>query len=889
VNLRSYLKEIETYIEQNQNDQAIAHSLNILKKYPYLVDGLRLLGQAYLESKNYAESIDCFEKVVSIVPDDFVSHVAFSSIKEEDRDLDAAIFHMELAFDSQPSNIVVQEELKRLIGKRDGSAPEKISLTRGALVRMYAKGELYQQAINEINASLLLNPQRTDLKILLAEMHLKSNAAVQAAEICNQIVETYPFCLVPNQILYQIYLDNGLTENSKSVLDRLIAVNPYYSWIEPLSLSVEDVPDEKVDVEKIEYTSAFSSSSFVNLDRTSNGNLSTDVPLNGFTIEDTTSVSPELMDEILTQGGPFTSEDSDFDSEAIGAGPAPIEDSPETPLPDFMKQAGWQTSTNPDVGPPADYYESQEKEAQKTELPEWLKVKASEEFIVNSSISNVLSEMVPDANDPPSVNVPVVEEGNHSTQSNDNQPANSEVTMSDNNTPANESKDENSDWMAQFFDEAKSNQQEPESEKDLPEWLNNLGQEETDTKPEESKPDWLNTLDADIVEKKDDTQKSSDLDAILSDLASQSQDDTLTPIDISEGVESDVPNLDADDISLRLDDLTQIKPSFPPTDVPETNTPSATVGQQDIQSKDHVDYSMHSADVEEDDNQIPDWVKTVLSGPEKSEIPSTETDSPLTETENFVPEPSIVITEKELEVSDETGDEGAISASTSEELLGWLKEISPEQGVSDEDDDTGELFQNEFEPSASESVDEAIEGLAVSPSEADLVDSSVEVSSDIQEEEIPSEVSPLFEDAEETLPLSSISLSEEPLSELDSDSIPQNDVPEDLVSETISPVEIDTQEVAPIKIENAPDEFLQLVDLIKNNQFNDALNHHLLSSPSENDQLKILDAIQELKPERESDFEFMQFFGDVLAKANRFDEALEVYTRAEELLNQNQE
>ena len=889
MNLRSYLKEIETYIEQNNNDQAIAHSLNILKKYPNLVDGLRLLGQAYLESKKYAESVDCFEKVISIVPDDFVSHVAFSSIKEEDRDLDAAIFHMEVAFDSQPSNIVVQEELKRLIGKRDGSAPEKISLTRGALVRMYAKGELYQQAINEINAALSQNPQRTDLKILLAEMHLKSNASVQAAEISNQIVETYPFCLVPNQILYQIYLDNGLTENSKSVLDRLIAINPYYSWIEPLSLSVEDVPDEKVDVEKIEYTSAFSSSSFANLDRTSNGHRSTDVTFDSLTNENTSSVSPDLTDELLIPGGPFTSEHSNFDSEDIGAVPAPIEDSPETPLPVFMKQAGWQTSTNPDVGPPADYYESQENEAQKTELPEWLKVKASEEFIVNSSISNVLSEMLPEENDPPSVNAPVVEEGNHSTQSNDNQPANSEVTMSDNNSPANDPKDENSDWMAQFFDEAKSNQQEPESEKDLPEWLNNLGQEETDTKPEESIPDWLNTLDADIVEKKDDTHKSSDLDAILSDLASQSQDDTLTPIDISEGVESDVPTLDADDISLRLDDLTQIKPSFPPTDVPETNTPSATVGQQDIQSEDHVDYSMHSADVEEDDNQIPDWVKTVLSGPEKSEIPSTETDSPITETENFVPEPSVAITEKELEVSDETGDEGAISASTSEELLDWLKEISPEQGLSEEADGTEEHFQNDFEPSTSESVDEAIERLAVNPPEADLVDSSVDIASDIQEEEIPSEVSPLIDDAEETLPLSSISLSDEPLSDLDSYSIPQNDVPEDLVSETISPVEIDTQEVAPITIENAPDEFLQLVDLIKNNQFIDALNHHLLSSPSENEQLKILDVIQELKPERESDFEFMQFFGDVLAKANRFDEALEAYTRAEELLNRNQE
>ncbi len=201
------------------------------------------------------------------MPDDFVSHVAFSSIKEEERDLDSAIYHMELAFDSQPSNIIVQEELKRLIGKRDGSAPEKISLSRGALVRMYAKGELFQQAINEINAALSTNPERVDLKILLAEMLVKSNAPVQAAEICNQIVETLPFCLVANQILYQIYLENGLPENSKSVLERLASIDPYYTWIVPLSTAVEDVPDEKIEIERIEYTSAFSTANFDSWDR----------------------------------------------------------------------------------------------------------------------------------------------------------------------------------------------------------------------------------------------------------------------------------------------------------------------------------------------------------------------------------------------------------------------------------------------------------------------------------------------------------------------------------------------------------------------------------------------------------------------------------------------
>lgn len=890
VNLRSYINEIESYIEQNQNDQVIAHSLNILDKYPNYVDALRLLGQAFLETKKYPEAVECFEKVVSIIPDDFVTHVAFSAIKEEERDLDGAIFHMELAFDSQPSNIVVQEELKRLIGKRDGSSPEKINLSRGALVRMYAKGELYQQAINEINAALSTNPQRTDLKIILAEMFVKSNSAVQAAEVCNQVLETLPYCLVPNQILYQIYLDNGLTENSKSVLERLVAVNPYFSWIEPLASSVEDVPDEKIEIEKIDYTSAFSTSIVDNWNIPVIDNLSTDSTLDSLVNVHTTDIPSELMDEILVPGSPFTSEYSDLHSDSSGDNSAQTKDSSVNPLPDFMKQAGWQTSTNPEIGPPADYYDSSEEEPQKTELPDWLKVKASEEFIVNSSISNALNEMAPDVNDLSSDAVPFSLDENNNTRSNVNLPANSEVTMSDDNSPVLDPKDENSDWMAQFFDETKNNQQEPGSEKDLPDWLNNLGQEETDTKPEESLPEWLNTLDSDIVEKNEDTQKSSDLDAILSELASQSQEDSLTPGDITEGTETDDSTLDAEDISTRLDSFTLNKPSFSLDDSPETYSSIESVEQQDMQRKDQDNYSLPSVEAEEDDNQIPDWVKTVLSTPEISDLPSADTESPITESEIFTPETSVSISETETETPVDSVSEGAISASTSEELLGWLKEISPDQGLSDETEVTVEHLQNEFEPSVSESVDEALEQFTViSTSKTDSGDALSDIPYVTQEEEISTAVSPLTEDIEEILADSPISITDESIAELISDSIPQAEVTTDLISENLPSSEIEAQETTPEQFDNSADELAQLVELIKNNQFEDAIHHDLLSSTQENDLERILDALQAIKSERESNFEFMQFLGDVLAKSNRFDEALEVYNRAEELLTRNQE
>ncbi len=57
----------------------------------------------------------------------------------------------------------IQDELRRLYGRRDGVEPPKLRLTRGALVRMYARGDLYRQAIAEAKAALAEDNQRIDI------------------------------------------------------------------------------------------------------------------------------------------------------------------------------------------------------------------------------------------------------------------------------------------------------------------------------------------------------------------------------------------------------------------------------------------------------------------------------------------------------------------------------------------------------------------------------------------------------------------------------------------------------------------------------------------------------------------------------------------------------
>ena len=102
VPLRSYLREIEAAIEEGQTDEAVQHCRHVLKVFPKHIDTYRLLGKAFLEAQRYGSAADIFQRVLSAIPDDFVSHVGMSIIREDEGNLDTSLWHMERAFEVQP-------------------------------------------------------------------------------------------------------------------------------------------------------------------------------------------------------------------------------------------------------------------------------------------------------------------------------------------------------------------------------------------------------------------------------------------------------------------------------------------------------------------------------------------------------------------------------------------------------------------------------------------------------------------------------------------------------------------------------------------------------------------------------------------------------------------
>ena len=329
--LRNYLREIDELIERELYDEAIAHCRHILEDFPKHIDTYRALGKTFLEAKRYSDAADILQRVLSSLPADFIANLGMSIIREDEGNLDDAIWHMERAFEIQPSNSTIQAEMRRLYGRRDGIEPPKVRLTRGALARMYVKGGLTPQAVAEIRAALAEDPDRADLQVLLANVYYNAGQRVEAAEVCSALLKKLPYCYDANRILSEILEETDRAQEARAYRERVHALDPYAAYVSPAAPAPEQVQAISVLVEKLDYRP-----------------------------ENKEAAGPEWAASL---GVAVASEKPD-----------------EEEIPDWMREAGWGPASGEAVERPLDLPVDKEPagpaptgELEATDLPDWLR------------------------------------------------------------------------------------------------------------------------------------------------------------------------------------------------------------------------------------------------------------------------------------------------------------------------------------------------------------------------------------------------------------------------------------------------------------------------------------------------------------------------------------
>jgi tetratricopeptide (TPR) repeat protein len=250
--LRAYIRKIDDLIGSGKLDEAILHGRNILSSHPKYIDSYRLLGKALLENKQYDHAELLFNKILSVFPDDFIAHLGLSYIFETKSDFNESVNHLERAFEIQPANANIQEELKRLYKARDGVEPARIRLTRGALIKMYARSNLFQQAIAEARVALHEHPDRIDFEILLANMLSLSGQPIEAVEYCLGIISKSPYCFEANRILFQTLPESSDKYDVATFHTKLTEIDPYFKYVSKHRPDVFSIPEVAISVEEIQ-------------------------------------------------------------------------------------------------------------------------------------------------------------------------------------------------------------------------------------------------------------------------------------------------------------------------------------------------------------------------------------------------------------------------------------------------------------------------------------------------------------------------------------------------------------------------------------------------------------------------------------------------------------
>jgi len=485
VSLRIYNREIETMVDRGQLDEAIAHCRHILNTFPKNLETYRLLGKAYLEARRYNEATDIFERVLMAVPDDFVAHVGMSIISDEQSDMDAAIWHMERAFEVQPSNAAIQAELQRLFGRRDGVEPPKIRLNRGALAHMYIQGELYPQAIAEIKAVLEEDRERQDMQVLLARAYYHAGQKGEAAEICAQLLKRYPYCLEANRVLIELLPESERGESPQAYRNRVNELDPYTAFVTSSVFHTEEVPDAAVSLERLEWDGQ-------PVDLGPEWKATQGI---GLPDEEPEEEEPDWLKAGLAAGS--------FAASSQDEGPASA--SEDDDIPDFLREAGWgkDTGTFKEGSGTFDASgeTSEEPELAEGDLPDWIKAMAPTGADVDVSAPQHEEDLSQD-------DVPDWLQGIGSAQ---------ETSLEE--QPVEEG--EVPDWLAAMKPEAVTPQEqqpeqettaEPTSEEDLPDWIAALKSEDASAQEpqteaesmsepvsEEELPDWIADLKSEDV------------------------------------------------------------------------------------------------------------------------------------------------------------------------------------------------------------------------------------------------------------------------------------------------------------------------------------------------------------------------------------------------------
>ena len=211
VSLQSILDQTRRAIDTGDTERAIGMAQHILQYNPTLIEGHRLLGEAYLNADQPEQAQASFQNVIRADPENIPAYYGLGLAQQRLGQPEAAIRSFEMALEIQPNLAELRTQLLRLYAETPGSAGQ-FRLSRSGLGRLYARGQMYSQAIDEFRAVLETEPNRDDVRVALAETLWRDGQEDEAGDWSRATLERHPELLKPALIAAYLQLAAGEPE-----------------------------------------------------------------------------------------------------------------------------------------------------------------------------------------------------------------------------------------------------------------------------------------------------------------------------------------------------------------------------------------------------------------------------------------------------------------------------------------------------------------------------------------------------------------------------------------------------------------------------------------------------------------------------------------------------
>lgn len=188
-------------------EQAVVICDDLLDAYPDAVRALRLRGQALEALGDAARASQDYERVLDISPTDTATALSFAKALSRLGRKDEAALQAQHLLDFMPNDADAQHIAAQAVTLHVGDALPPVGRLAAARAQ-FAVGR-NQQALNTVRKLATQSPDRLDVRLVWAEFLWRDGQRIQAADVCQQILDEQPDCLLAHALLAQVWQGQG--------------------------------------------------------------------------------------------------------------------------------------------------------------------------------------------------------------------------------------------------------------------------------------------------------------------------------------------------------------------------------------------------------------------------------------------------------------------------------------------------------------------------------------------------------------------------------------------------------------------------------------------------------------------------------------------------------